>query len=83
MPRLIAVFAIALTGVVTFADLAAAGPFRRVWERRKAELGGELNASLSAKLNADVARESKAAEQRISDARRKQIDGRAKSSPTR
>src|SRR5687767_9865475 len=69
---------VGLVLVVAFADSAFAGPFRRIWERRKAELGGELNASLSAKLDADLARESKAVEGRLSEANKAQIADEAK-----
>ena len=48
----------AFLACLVFADQASAGgpggPFRRVWERRKAELGAELSAELSSKLEGDV-----------------------------
>jgi len=40
-----------------FADMASAQLFKRLWQRRKAEIRSELSHQLDAKLDADLERE--------------------------
>src|SRR5262245_43306681 len=75
MPTRFVFAVVALTGWLALTDSASA--FGRRWERRRAELYGSLNASLSARVDAGVAQQSAAAEQRLSEANKAQIAAEA------
>lgn len=45
----------AVLGIAVAADAVAAGPFRRVWERRRAELYAQLSADLGRRMTSQVA----------------------------
>ena len=73
MYRTLVVVSLAALAVVLLSDVASAGIFGRRWERRRAELYGSLNSSLSAKVNSDVA----GAEARLAAQSKSQIDAEA------
>lgn len=68
-----AVALVALIVTVLVVDVASAGVFGRRWERRRAELYGSLNASLSGQVNQQVA----GAEERLAAASKTQIEAEA------
>ena len=69
MKKVITLSLLVLLGTLAVADSASAQWFRRVWERRKAELhyqlSDELTIELGCKLDKDLAREMKTANQNL------------------
>ncbi len=81
MKRVTVFFCLATVGMLVLAETSSAQIFKRVWQRRKAEIRsevyGQVSSELTAKLDADLAQQMDAAKQELKTATEQQVTAEA------